>query len=314
MNFDPDAEHTEVVLTPDRRVVERARAHRQALPEKAPGMLLAFLSAKGGCGATFIASNLAAALAAKRRVLLVDLDMSKGDVAGYLDLRSGKSVNPLLRRLKEFDERLLEGTVDVLPSGLHVLAQPFDIADIHQLEAGEVRMLLEGVRGHYDVVIVDVGSSIDVAALAAATMADHVVLLTTPDVPAVRSTRRTLRLLTQVEVPARSVRLVLNKRPSFGALSPEEIARQVEQPVVCSVRRDVATCTRVDTFGRPLVEIAPRAGVTRDVKEMWAHIHGLTSPRRSLWARLFGRKTAALPAPAPVSAPAQEAGVEAGAR
>lgn len=314
MSFDPDAEHTEVVLTSDRKVVERVRAQRPQSTAKPQGMLLAFLSAKGGCGATFIASNLATALAAKRRVCLIDLDMSKGDVAGYLDLRSGRSLNPLLKRLKDFDERLLEGTVDVLPSGLHVLSQPFDIADIHQLDAGEVRMLLEAVRAHYDVVLVDVGSSIDVAALAAATLAEHIVLITTPDVPAVRSTRRTLRLLSQVDVPRRAIRLVVNKRAMFGGLSVDEIARQVEQPVVCSVRRDDAACTRADSAGRPLMELAPRAGVTRDVKDMWAQIHGLVSQRRSLWSRLFSRRTASAPVPPPVAPAAAEANAEAGAK
>lgn len=246
------------------------------------GGLLVLLGAKGGCGATLVASNIAASLASDRRVVLCDLDVSKGDVAGFLDLGTNRTVNTLLERIDVLDEELLQGSVEVHRSGLHVLTQPYDLANLQQPSAGEVLQLLRRLRNSYDLVVVDAGSRIDVATLAAATEADELVLLTTPDVPALRDARRVLKLLETIEVPASAVRLVVNKMPRFGGRRDGEIEEQLSTEVAATIVRNDAVCGRVDERGSLLADEAPHAQVTRDVAELWPRLRGevagITSP------------------------------------
>src|SRR5919199_2523211 len=76
-----------------RRTQELAAAIRQqtpgtAAPGRPRGRIITVFSAKGGCGKTTLATNMAAALADKgrREVCLVDLDLAFGDVAIALQL------------------------------------------------------------------------------------------------------------------------------------------------------------------------------------------------------------------------------------
>src|SRR6516225_9319627 len=63
------------------------RDHRVGSP-RADGTLLAFMNAKGGCGATLLACNVAHALTtvSHRRVMLIDLDLQFGAIPLYFDL------------------------------------------------------------------------------------------------------------------------------------------------------------------------------------------------------------------------------------
>ncbi len=247
--------------------------------EEGRGGLLVLMGAKGGCGATLVACNAAAALAADRKVVLVDLDLTKGDVAGTLDLQSGRSINSLLARVDELDDALLQGSVDVHSSGLHVLAQPYDLTRLHQLDADEVRSLLRVLQLHYDLVVVDAGSRIDVATLAAATTADELVLLSTPDVPAIRDARRVIRLLEQLEVPAWSVRLVINKQPMMGGpLSIRDIEDNLQAKVAATISRNDRVCARVDARGSLLTDEDAHAAITQDVRALWSKLRGTAAP------------------------------------
>lgn len=78
---------------------------------------IAVFSARPGCGATTIAVNLAAALAAcGRRVLLVDEHFGPGNAAGLLGARSGLELRHALT-----GESSLSSVIRVWPSGLMLL-------------------------------------------------------------------------------------------------------------------------------------------------------------------------------------------------
>lgn len=254
------------------------------------GELVFVHAAKGGAGSTTVAAHVANHLARRgsRSVCLVDLDLSKGDLAGALDLRSKRSINGLLDRLDRLDAPLVAGVADVLDNGLHVLAQPYELMDIHQLEPMEVRRLFAGLRRIYDVVVVDSGARIDVAALTAATEASRILMVATPDVPSIRAARRTLRLLEQVRVPTRDLHLVVNKKPWIGGLSVDEIAAMLPIEVTAVIRRADRLAAQADTRGMLLGDVAPLSGLRRDLDALWPQVEGLALPISTggLWARV----------------------------
>lgn len=155
--------------------------------------LIVATGAKGGVGTTVFATHLAwdmATQASNVRVCLVDLDLTKGDVPSYLDVAHRVSVADLAKIAEDLNERSITDTVAVHSSGLHLLLTPTEIRDTDFVTPQSVRQLLASLRNMYDVVIVDAGAAVTTTQAAAVEMADDVLQLVTPDVPALRAARR----------------------------------------------------------------------------------------------------------------------------
>jgi pilus assembly protein CpaE len=250
--------------------------------------LWAVLGAKGGCGATLVAAHLAAAKVAQGEVYLVDLDTGKGDLAGYLDLRSSHTLNALLERLGQLDGALLEGACEV-SGGVRVLAQPYELSELQAVAPDEVRAMLAFVRAHADLVIADLGSGVDAGTLAAIEVATHLVLVVTPDIIALRDAQRLLRLLHRLGVDQGRVRLVVN-RAAPQDLSAEEIDAQLGVPVVASLPLDLDAGRAATREGGLLSASAPRSALYRGLQGLWGALDGSAPepPRAGFawpWAR-----------------------------
>ena len=84
------------------------------------GEVMAFVSCKGGSGATFLATNLGYALASiqKKKVLLIDLNLQFGDAALFVsDRRPAATLSDVVRDIDQIDAALLQSSVvEVLPN------------------------------------------------------------------------------------------------------------------------------------------------------------------------------------------------------
>lgn len=251
------------------------------------GRLVIVMSAKGGCGATLLSVNLAAAGGEGTAVL--DLDFSKGDVAGYLDVWPERSVKDALLDAGRIDLMLLRGLATRHSSGIDVLPQPLDLSELVAPSAAEIRHLLSLAREGWATVVTDCGSRLDEATLAAAMEADEIVLVTLASVPALRDARRVLRLLERLGVPQPRVHLVVNRWRDNAALNRFEIEQQLGVPVAATIARDSQTATRADYTGHLLSAVAPRAEIVSDIDALWALIAGkeeeseLEPERRRSW-------------------------------
>jgi pilus assembly protein CpaE len=241
-------------------------------PTRRPAPLWAVLGAKGGCGATLVAAHLAAGKVGEGEVFLVDLDTGKGDLAGYLDLRSSRTLNALLERLDELDAALLDGACEV-SGGVRVLAQPYELTELQIVSPEEVRKLLSFVRAHADWVVADLGSGVDAGTLAAIEVASHVVLVVTPDIIALRDAQRILRLLRRLGIGPERVRLVVN-RATPRDLSAEEIDAQLGVPVVASLPLDLDAGRAATMGGALLSASAPRSPLGRGLEGLWGALDG----------------------------------------
>lgn len=243
-------------------------------PTPTNGTLVAVLGAKGGCGATLISVNLAAATEPAGDAVVLDLDFSKGDVAGFLDVWPKSSIKDALSDMSRVDASLLTGLAVKHSSGLAVLAQPFDLSELVQPRTSEIRHLLELARQRWRHVVADCGSRLDEATLTAAMHADHVLLVATPSVPAMRDARRVLRLLNRLGVPNNRIHLLVNRWPEHSKLGLDEIERHLQFPVTATITRDNEACEKADYAGWLLHNVAPRSHCTRDIHALWGLITG----------------------------------------
>ncbi len=128
------------------------------------GRVLAFLSCKGGSGATFLASNLAYVLAREfdKRVALIDLNLQFGDAALFVsDSHPPSNIAILSEQIHRLDASLLAASMLQAAPNLFVLAAPDDPEQSLEIRREHVEAILRVARQNYDFVIFDLPRTLD---------------------------------------------------------------------------------------------------------------------------------------------------------
>ncbi|WP_242614459.1 AAA family ATPase [Actinomadura roseirufa] len=203
-------------------------SYQNPLPGRV-GTLLAVAGAKGGTGATTIAVHLAvAASAAGRTVCLVDMDLQKGDVAGYLDVVHRRSIIDLVAAADDLDGTTLGEALFVHRLGPHLLPAPAEGERAEDVPARAARQILAALRTRYAVVIVDCGAHISEPNAMAVELADRVIVAATPDLPALRGAKRLVRLWARLRIrKEEDVAVVLNRHDRRNEIQPDLAGRIV---------------------------------------------------------------------------------------
>ena len=207
---------------------------------------LVVFSAKGGCGASLIAANLAAALARHGSTLLLDLHGPEGTADLLLDLQPPAGWTALLPVVHELGERHLQRAVAVHSCGLQLLGAP-ERADGIEAGRGSVN-LLHALGSTYEWLVVDAPSG---AWSDAVERSDHVLLVVTPDPPALRCARRLLG--TRPEGLGAEIGLVVNQVGRGQPATPAEIAAGLGAHLLASVPSDPRSVGYQVHFGRACV-------------------------------------------------------------
>lgn len=261
----------EFVALPDdaetlREAVSKAAVSRS--DDVGTAMVVTLVGAKGGVGTTLLAAHLAAELAGIHRVLCIDLDFSKGDLAAVMDVNAQENIADLLPRAANVDERMLLAHTLVHGSKVHLLCQPDDVDRIEAVEPDDLFNVINAAAQGYQYVIIDAGSNIDDTNDVAVRVADHVLLVSTPDVVSVRDAHRRYRSLMTRNVDRANVKVVLNRMTKQPYLTPEQIETNLGVKVVGMVPDDPKRVDQAVNEGKLLRELYPRAEVIVEIGKL----------------------------------------------
>jgi MinD-like ATPase involved in chromosome partitioning or flagellar assembly len=210
-----------------------------ARAEVGRGQIVTVFAAKGGCGKTTVAVNLAIALAEQpgRRVALVDLDLRNGDVAATLGLTPERTSGS-----GPADDDVSPLVTPLLPRLDCVLA-PVRPGAAERLESEGVEGLLSSLTRNYDVVVIDTPATFSRPVVSALDRSDHTVLVTTPERPALQSLRRTLDTIDLLGHRRDTRHVVFNRSDSGVGITAVDVERMLRAPIAAHVpsSRDVAT-------------------------------------------------------------------------
>jgi len=199
------------------------------------GRLIAVAGAKGGVGTTTVALQLAlAAIRAMpgRPVCVVDFDLQKGDLRAFLDLPHRRSVVDLVEVAAEISVRHLQETLYTHNEGFRVLLAPEEGERGEEVDSGVARAVLNAVKARHALTVVDLGAQVSEAGAIGAEIANGVVVVTTPDVVALRGVRRLRDLWRRLEVrDDEDVHIVLNRASRKLEIQPD-LARKVVGPTL----------------------------------------------------------------------------------
>jgi pilus assembly protein CpaE len=216
------------------------------------GHLVAFVGAKGGVGTTTLAANTATAAtkAAGTPALLVDLHVTRGDLAVFMGAEARFSVLDALENLHKVDESFLAGLVEKSSSGVHVLASSPRTTHI-DVPITAVRTLLDFAARRYRVTVVDVPRT-DAAALESLDSASTIVLVTTQELSSVRAAAATAAMLRQ-RYGSQRLKVVLNRNDKNSTVSSKDVARVIGEPIAHVIPSDYRTAVDALNVGRPIV-------------------------------------------------------------
>jgi pilus assembly protein CpaE len=227
---------------------------------QASGKLLAVYSPKGGVGCTMLAINVATAMTQIDRslnVAIVDCKVQFGDVKIALDMRAERSILDLVDNIDELDVDLIESAmVRDDRSGLRALLAPPKPEQADLVEAAHVQTILERLKNVFDYVIVDMGSTLRELELAVFDLADRILLVTTPDLPAITGARNLFELLHILGYPREFILLVLNKSDSNAGLNARMIENHLKHQVFAEVPVEDRVVQHSINHGIPYI-IAP---------------------------------------------------------
>ena len=283
-----------VVASDDAALVRALRA--QARPEGAAnaGTVVAVFGAKGGVGATTVATGLAAALQARgERTCLVDLNLSMGDVLAFLDLQGGYSIADVIANMQRLDRQLLDASLLTHRCGIHVIAQTHRLEDSERITPEGLSAVLSFLRQQYAAVVLDGLRSFDDLTLAALDAADRTLLLVTQEVPSVRDARRCADLIRRLGNDEKLL-LVVNRFQKGPQIDCDVIAENVGLPVGATLSNDYPTVVRAVNRGVTVLDEAPRSALARDVRSLAAQLAAgheeIAAGKPSILNRLFGRR------------------------
>jgi septum site-determining protein MinD len=160
------------------------------------GQVFTVAGGKGGVGKTTTTANLCAALAAAGYdAVAIDGDLAMANLAQLLDIPGEPTVHDVLAGTADVDETIChhERGFDVVPGTRDLEA--FADADPARLRDAVVAPLVE----RYDVVVLDTSAGLSHEVTVPLGLADAVVLVTTPNVVAIKDAAKTGELAERVD-------------------------------------------------------------------------------------------------------------------
>lgn len=261
------------------------------------GRVTSFASARGGCGTTLIAANLAHTLATvhDKRVLFIDLHQQFADASLLLsDKRPTATLNDLCAQIDRLDVSLFEACVARVHPNLDLLAGAGDPVKAGELRPPHLQRVLTLVRDHYDTVIFDIGQSINPVSIQALDQSEAICVALMQTIPHLHATRCMLDLFGQLGYPAGKTRLLVNHYDKRGQIGLDAVEQALGAKPFHLLPHDAKSARQAVNQGVPLLAVAKNAALTKSLGTLatllWPR---QDAPKRRGLGRLFASKPGA---------------------
>lgn len=224
------------------------------------GRVIGFIGPKGGTGVTTTVTNLALKLRALTgdSVLLADLNAELGTASILLGIRPRYNFVELVKNLHRMDGDLLASYVTKHETGMAFLPSPLTARDLEGVTKQRIHAAMALLRGQYEHVVLDLGNSMTPLAQAGLGVCDEVVVVLTPEVPALRNAKRLLPLISQaIPTGQNGLRFLVNRYDSKVDIPLSQIRDVLGHDVSATLPKVEDESVHAANVGRPLVLEGP---------------------------------------------------------
>jgi pilus assembly protein CpaE len=273
-----------------RAALERKSGERSQVRAgvRGKGKTVAFLSAKGGCGATTLACHVAVELGrhSAQHVLLADLDLSAGMISFLMRSQSPYTVLDAVRNLHRLDLNYWKALCSNGYSGLEVISAPPLCSTQAPPEPEQLRHVLSFARSTYEWTVVDLGRSLSPVAMIAFEEIDEVYLVSTMDMPALHAATQVARALVSSNYGRNRIRLILNRTPAQPDTTPQELENVLGHPIYAMLPEDYEALCDSYCEGRMLI---PGSNLGRSLARLAHKIAGTPEEKSKRRFSFFGK-------------------------
>ena len=196
--------------------------------------ILTVVSGKGGVGKTSTAINLAMALNEYgKTVAVVDANMTTPNVGIYLGV---PTVPISLHHVLQGKNKIMDATYEH-PSGVKIIPGDIGFSSLDGLDLENLDDALLDLEGIVDYVLIDGAAGLGAEAAKAVSVADGVLIVTNPEMPAITDALKAIRLVNELRKPVTGVVVNRFKRDGMD-MSTHEIEKILEYPIVGAVEED----------------------------------------------------------------------------
>ena len=210
------------------------------LSQPSRGKIVTVYSPKGGTGCTTIAVNLAVALHNEdTRTVLVDANLQFGDVAVFLNEQGKNTVLELAPRVDELEPEVVEEIlIKHEASGVRILAAPQRPEQAEKVSADQFAKVLQFLQGMYAYVVVDTSPILTDVILTTIDISDVIVLVTTQEIPSIKSARLVLDLLKTMGVNKDRIVFAMNRYDKRIAITPDRVSENLKHEISVTIPFD----------------------------------------------------------------------------
>ncbi len=235
------------------------------------GKVLAFISCKGGSGATFIATNLGYALAAVegKKVCVLDLNLQFGDASLFVsDQRPAASVASVAQQIHRLDQSLLLSAMVQVTPNFHVLAAPEDPTQANDVLPEHIDALLRLARQYYDFVLLDIGRSLDAVSVRALDQADMIFPILQATLPYIRDGKRLLQVFRSLDYRKDKIHLIVNRHSNNGDIRLRDCEQAYGMEMYRTIPNHYEAAAASVNQGVPILQLQRTSPVSKALQEL----------------------------------------------
>ncbi len=242
-------------IAPRQSAVQAVGPQGGAAGAEANGQIIAVYSPKGGSGTSSVAANLAVALRqiTSKKVVLVDGNLSFGDIGVIMNLISSKTIADLTSRIGELDRDLFNDVLATHVSQVKILLAPPNPQIGETVTGDHLRTILDELKKEFDYIVVDTQSSFQDRALAVLDAANRIVTLMTLEMTCIKNIKLFLEVAELLEYPPEKIVLVLNKADSRMGIRVESVEENIRHKVTMQIPNAGIDMSLAINSGSPLV-------------------------------------------------------------
>lgn len=231
--------------------------------------IISIISAKGGAGKTVTTANLAVALADRgQNILVIDGNLTTPN----LGMHFGIPLYP--KTLHDFLEGRCEiyDTIHIHDSGVKVVPASLSADSIMRIDVEKLRDAIEKLIPRKGFIFVDGAAGLGKEARTAIEIADDVIIVTNPELPAVTDALKAVKICHNHNKTILGV--VLNRiTGKKHEMDSKEIRSLLEQPIIAKIPEDVKVQEAI-ALKKPVVFHAPNAKASKEFKRLAANLLG----------------------------------------
>jgi septum site-determining protein MinD len=250
--------------------------------------IIVITSGKGGVGKTTTAVNLGAAMNYfNQEVLIIDANLTTPNIGLHLGSPEAPvNLNHVLKGEAEPFEAVYEHE-----SGMKIMPSSLSIKELRKVKYERLKDFKKDFKKISEIVILDSSAGLGNEAISALNLADEIIVVTNPEMPAITDALKTIKLAEQIRKPVIGVIVTRVKRNKIE-IQPDIVREMLEVPILGMVPEDICVQESLN-MKSPVVNSHPKSKASRAYKEIAAKLLDLSYDSdidKETWWQRFKKK------------------------